>query len=146
MKTRKTTLAEAGCIGVDARAFGHGMQTLFAGMSEIFTSLGVEVSEYVVPPRSTEGKPPVETVGTETVEAETVETETVEVETVETETATETPPITRDDITEAVVAKLKADRGNNEAIQELLTANGVTKVSELKPEQFESFMTALGQI
>ena len=169
METRKTTLAEAGCIGVDAKAFGHGMQTLFLGMSEIFTSLGVDVSEYVVPPHSTEGKGKSKSKGKDKTAAEDTGGSTTEAEKDTTsagetpasvsssapaelpdkaDTTTDTAPtkFTRDDLTEAIVSKLKADRGNNEAIQRLLAANGVTKVSELQPEQFEAFMTALAQI
>ena len=175
MEIRKTTLAEAGCIGVDAKRFGHGMETLFLGMSEIFTSLGVEVSEYVVPPQSTESKAkprakarekssaeeapategtsseadsaaPAESPTKPTKEAPT--TETARADTASSAKATEPAPtkFTRDDITGVIVAKLKADRGNNEAIQKLLAANGVSKVSELQPDQFEAFMTALAQI
>ena len=59
---------------------------------------------------------------------------------------TETPAVTIDDITKVIVAKIKQKRSNNEAIGKLLATYKVQKVSELKPEQYEAFLTDISQI
>ena len=57
-----------------------------------------------------------------------------------------TGPVTADDITKVIVAKIKQDRSNNQKIGALLPAYGVEKVSALKPEQYEAFLTDISQI
>lgn len=54
--------------------------------------------------------------------------------------------VTADDITKVIVAKIKQDRSNNKKIGALLPAYGVEKVSALKPEQYEAFLTDISQI
>ena len=54
--------------------------------------------------------------------------------------------VTADDITKVIVAKIKQDRSNNQKIGALLPAYGVEKVSALKPEQYEAFLTDISQI
>ena len=55
-------------------------------------------------------------------------------------------PVTVDDITKVIVAKIKQKRSNNELIGKLLTSYNVGKVSELKPSQYEAFLTDISQI
>lgn len=57
-----------------------------------------------------------------------------------------TGSVTADDITKVIVAKIKQDRSNNQKIGALLPAYGVEKVSALKPEQYEAFLTDISQI
>ena len=45
-----------------------------------------------------------------------------------------------------IVAKIKQKRSNNELIGKLLTSYNVGKVSELKPSQYEAFLTDISQI
>ena len=54
--------------------------------------------------------------------------------------------LTVDDITKVIVAKIKQKRSNNELIGKLLTSYNVGKVSELKPSQYEAFLTDISQI
>ena len=54
--------------------------------------------------------------------------------------------VTADDITKVIVAKIKQDRSNNQKIGALLPAYGVEKVSALRPEQYEAFLTDISQI
>lgn len=56
------------------------------------------------------------------------------------------PAVTVDDITRVIVAKIKQKRSNNEVIGKLLTTYGAGKVSDLKPEQYEAFLTDISQI
>ena len=77
--------------------------------------------------------------------AETVDKrETVETaEPKEPETA---PTVTLDDITRIIVRKIKQSKGNNEKIGQILKTYGVSKVSGLKPEQYEAFITDLAAV
>ncbi len=59
---------------------------------------------------------------------------------------TETPSVTRDDITKIIVQKLKKNRSNNEKIGAILKTYGVAKVSELTSEKYEAFLTDLSQL
>lgn len=54
--------------------------------------------------------------------------------------------LTQDDITKVIVRKLKQNRSNNAKIGQILKAHGVTKVSELPAEKYESFLTELSQL
>lgn len=54
--------------------------------------------------------------------------------------------VTVDDITKVIVAKIKQKRSNNELIGKLLTSYNVGKVSELKPSQYEAFLTDISQM
>ena len=54
--------------------------------------------------------------------------------------------LTVDDITKVIVAKLEQKRSNNELIGKLLTSYNVGKVSELKPSQYEAFLTDISQL
>lgn len=57
-----------------------------------------------------------------------------------------TPSVTVDDITKVIVAKIKQKRSNSGVIEKLLKTYKVEKVSELKPSQYEAFLTDLSQI
>ncbi len=65
---------------------------------------------------------------------------------VEKEAPAPPPTITLDDITKVIVAKIKQKRSNNEAIGKLLAVYGAGKVSDLKPEKYEAFLTDISQI
>ena len=65
---------------------------------------------------------------------------------VEKEAPTPSTAITLDDITKVIVAKIKQKRSNNEAIGKLLAVYGAGKVSDLKPEKYEAFLTDISQI
>ena len=55
-------------------------------------------------------------------------------------------PITTDDITKIIVRKIKQNKANNERIGLVLKAYGVERVSDLKPEQYEAFITDLAAL
>lgn len=54
--------------------------------------------------------------------------------------------VTADDITKVIVAKIKQDRSNSQKIRTILKTYGAEKVSALKPEQYEAFLTDISQI
>ena len=66
--------------------------------------------------------------------------------TVEKKAPASSTTITLDDITKVIVAKIKQKRSNNEAIGKLLAVYGAGKVSDLKPEKYEAFLTDISQI
>lgn len=49
--------------------------------------------------------------------------------------------ISLDDVTKAIVQKIKQDRGNNEKIGQILKTYGVAKVGEIDPKKYEAFIT-----
>ena len=55
-------------------------------------------------------------------------------------------PITTDDITKIIVRKIKQNKANNERIGLVLKTYGVERVSDLKPEQYEAFITDLAAL
>ena len=55
-------------------------------------------------------------------------------------------PITTDDITRIIVRKIKQNKDNNEKIGQVLKTCGVERVSDLKPEQYEAFVTDLAAL
>ena len=55
-------------------------------------------------------------------------------------------PITTDDITKIIVRKIKQNKANNERIGLVLKTYGVGRVSDLKPEQYEAFITDLAAL
>ena len=55
-------------------------------------------------------------------------------------------PITTDDITRIIVRKIKQNKDNNEKIGQVLKNYGVERVSDLKPEQYEAFVTDLAAL
>jgi len=54
--------------------------------------------------------------------------------------------VTLDDITKAIVQKIKQDRSNNEKIGQLLMNYGVVRVSEIPVEKREAFLTEVASI
>ena len=54
--------------------------------------------------------------------------------------------VTLDDITKAIVQKIKQDRSNNEKIGQLLKNYGVARVSEIPVEKREAFLTEVASI
>ena len=54
--------------------------------------------------------------------------------------------ITTDDITKIIVRKIKQNKANNERIGLVLKTYGVERVSDLKPEQYEAFITDLAAL
>ena len=55
-------------------------------------------------------------------------------------------PITTDDITRIIVRKIKQNKDNNGKIGQVLKTYGVERVSGLKPEQYEAFVTDLAAL
>ena len=51
-----------------------------------------------------------------------------------------------DDVARIVVQKVKANPGINEKIRALVIAHGAQRVTELKPEVLEAFLTDLSQL
>ena len=54
--------------------------------------------------------------------------------------------ITRDEITQVIVAKIKKKRDNNEKIGQLLKAYGVEQLSDLPTEKYEAFLVDVSQL
>lgn len=54
--------------------------------------------------------------------------------------------VSQDDITKAIVQKIKQDRSNNEKIGQLLKNYGVARVSEIPDEKREAFLTEVASI
>ena len=54
--------------------------------------------------------------------------------------------VTPNDITRIIVRKIKQNKENNEKILMILKAYGVEKVSDLKPEKYEAFVTDLAAL
>lgn len=54
--------------------------------------------------------------------------------------------LTADDVARIVVQKVKANPGINEKIRALVIAHGAQRVTELKPEVLEAFLTDLSQL
>lgn len=59
---------------------------------------------------------------------------------------TQAPSITVDDVAKIVVQKVKANPGINDKIRALVNAHGAQRVTELKPEVLEAFLTDLSQL
>ncbi len=56
------------------------------------------------------------------------------------------PSVTVDDVARIVVQKVKANQGINDKIRALVNAYGAPRVTELKPEVLEAFLTDLAQL
>ena len=56
------------------------------------------------------------------------------------------PSVTVDDVARVVVRKVKANPGINDKVRALVNAHGSQRVTELKPETFEAFLTDLAQL
>ena len=54
--------------------------------------------------------------------------------------------VTVDDVARVVVQKVKANPGINDKVRALVNAHGAQRVTELKPETFEAFLTDLAQL
>lgn len=54
--------------------------------------------------------------------------------------------VTPNDITRIIVRKIKQNKENNEKILMILKTYGVEKVSDLKPEKYEAFVTDLAAL
>ena len=54
--------------------------------------------------------------------------------------------LTVDEVARIVVQKVKANPGINEKIRALVIAHGAQRVTELKPENLEAFLTDLSQL
>ena len=90
-------------------------------------------------------KPAVETETPET-QVEQDKTETAEASEKADKPAAAASTVTLNDITRIIVRKIKQSKGNNEKIGQILKTYGVEKVSNLKPEQYEAFVTDLAAI
>mgnify|MGYP002859606084 CR=1 FL=1 len=170
----RVPIKDVGRISVDVNQFGHGMEKMLSGMSEVWGSLGVvSLPEYRAVPTSEQGMKPgkvqkAEAKGQNATEpnSEDRKDTSATVKPTDKAAAQEAPEaeeamvkqqqkasedsvpssISLDDITSVIVARIKQNRSNSDVIQKLLTGYKVSKVSELKPGQYESFMTDLAQI
>ena len=171
----RVPIKDVGRISVDVNRFGHGMETMLSGMSEVWGSLGVvSLPEYRAVPTSEQGAKPDEAQKNEakgqspaepnsgdrkdtsaTVkpadkaaaqEDSTAAAEAIPEQQQEASEDMASTSITLNDITSVIVARIKQNRSNSDVIQKLLKGYKVSKVSELKPEQYEAFMTDLAQI
>ena len=118
--------------------FTEGVKTVFMGVLEILSSIQPHVAHELVDAFIPKESPPAP-----------VTTELSPSPEPRPAPQAPEPPVvsvTLDDITKVIVAKIKQKRSNNEAIGKLLGVYKVQKVSELKPEQYEAFMTDLAQI
>ncbi len=137
-ETIRMPVKDAGRISVDVNRFGHGMEMTLAGMSEVWGSLGLAT------PSDWQAVPPEEQKTEPKKAAKSVEHKGPS--TPETVKEPQASGISLENVTSAIVAKLKQDKGNNDAIQKILAGYNVSKVSELKPEQYEAFMADLARL
>ena len=134
-ETIRVPVKDVGRISVDVNRFGRGMEKTLAGMAEVWGSLGVATpSDWQAVPQEKQKTEPKEA----TKPAEPPKPEAMK--------EPQKTTISRDNITGAIVAKIKQDKSNNEAIQKILAGYNVAKVSDLKPEQYEAFMADLARL
>ena len=180
-------------VAVEVHAFGHGMQTLFQGVAEVFSSMGIkapdaleEQSKRWKPAKQEKGEANEDAEAESGADASDAHTDHTDVsagdeafaavseeeaaqkempegpveDTAEEPTDEKTEPakksrkkketvtssVTQDDITKIIVQKIKADRGNNEKIGQLLKSYGAVRVGDLPASKYEAFITDLAAI
>ncbi len=151
-ETIRVPIKDVGRISVDVNKFGHGMETMLSGMSAVWGSLGINF-----PPGDRPASEETEEVkkekpkGSITPDAVLTDSSNDNNTPAETKEPKEQEPpqpqsISYEEITHVIVTKIKQNRKNSLAIQKLLENYSAKKVSELKPEQYEAFMTDLATI
>lgn len=152
------TATDDGTVHVSMKQLVKGVDIVFGGVVEILRSLEPQMAKQLVETmldkeEHADAEEPNEPVaGADPVSADAPAADadgadgpadvTPDEQSVDTAAST----VTVDDITKVIVAKIKQKRSNNEVIAKLLKTYKVEKVSELKPSQYEAFLTDISQI
>ena len=157
-KKTKANEQQENTVGVDMAKLTEGISLVFSGavkmleavqpvnVSRALNSVNLPVIE------DTGGEPNVEETDKATKEAVPNDPqEKAEEKTEDTDNKPQKPdstlrPITTDDITRIIVRKIKQNKDNNGKIGQVLKTYGVERVSDLKPEQYEAFVTDLAAL
>ncbi len=163
MPDKRVPVKDVGRVSIDVNKFGRGMETMLSGMSEVWGSLGINFPAETPSPNilsqktATPEAPSPEASDTDTPPFDVDPAEgaggakTGDAKTGDAEAGPEAPAeprtaITCDDIIRVIVEKIQKGGCSNEGIRELLLKYSVQKVSDLKEDQFEAFMTDLAGI
>ena len=152
-KKAKASEQQENPVGVDMAKLTEGINLVFSGAVKMLEAMGtVDVSlalnaANIPAVVDTGGEPNVEETDKATEETVTTPDDPQE----KTEEKPQKPdktarPITTDDITRIIVRKIKQNKDNNEKIGQVLKTYGVERVSDLKPEQYEAFVTDLAAL
>ena len=158
-REKKTKASEQeNTVSVDMAKLAEGINLVFSGAVKMLEAMGtvdvnLALNAVNIPAVvDTGGEPNVEE--TDKATEETVTTSIQPQEKTEEKPLEENPqksgnaarPITTDDITRIIVRKIKQNKDNNEKIGQVLKTYGVERVSDLKPEQYEAFVTDLAAL
>lgn len=152
------TGADDGTVHVSMKQLIKGVDIVFGGVVEILRSLEPQMAKQLVNTLLDKGEPadaeepnkPVAVADPVSADAPAADADgadgPADVTPDEQDVEAATPSVTVDDITKVIVAKIKQKRSNSGTIEKLLKTYKVEKVSELKPSQYEAFLTDLSQI
>ena len=158
-KKTKASEQQENTVSVDMAKLTEGINLVFSGAVKMLEAMGTAIDVSTVP--NTVNHPAVSDTGGESnvekTDKATEETDTTSIqpqEKTEEKSQEEKPqkpgnsarPITTDDITRIIVRKIKQNKDNNEKIGQVLKTYGVERVSDLKPEQYEAFVTDLAAL
>ena len=148
-KKTKASEQQENTVSVDMAKLTEGISLVFSGAVKMFEAVGsVEVGLVM----NTAKAPIVVDTGEElTIEEDVPDEPQKKPEEKSQEEKPQKPgkparPITTDDITRIIVRKIKQNKDNNEKIGQVLKTYGVERVSDLKPEQYEAFVTDLAAL
>jgi len=158
-KKTKASEQQENTVSVDMAKLTEGINLVFSGAVKMLEAMDTAIDVSTVP--NTVNNPAVSDTGGESnvekTDKATEETDTTSIqpqEKTEEKSQEEKPqkpgkparPITTDDITRIIVRKIKQNKDNNEKIGQVLKTYGVERVSDLKPEQYEAFVTDLAAL
>lgn len=157
-KKTKASEHQENTVSVDMAKLTEGINLVFSGAVKMLEAMGtVDVSlalnaANIPAVVDTGGEPNMEE--TDKATEETVTTPDDPQEKTEEKPPEEKPqkpgnaarPITTDDITRIIVRKIKQNKDNNEKIGQVLKTYGVERVSDLKPDKYEAFVTDLAAL
>jgi hypothetical protein len=148
-KKTKASEQQENTVSVDMAKLTEGISLVFSGAVKMFEAVGsVEVGLVM----NTAKAPIVVDTGEElTIEEDVPDEPQKKPEEKSQEEKPQKPgkparPITTDDITRIIVRKIKQNKDNNGKIGQVLKTYGVERVSGLKPEQYEAFVTDLAAL
>ena len=148
-KKTKASEQQENTVSVDMAKLTEGISLVFSGAVKMFEAVGsVEVGLVM----NTAKAPIVVDTGEElTIEEDVPDEPQNKPEEKSQEEKPQKPgntarPITTDDITRIIVRKIKQNKDNNGKIGQVLKTYGVERVSGLKPEQYEAFVTDLAAL
>ena len=148
-KKTKASEQQENTVSVDMAKLTEGISLVFSGAVKMFEAVGsVEVGLVM----NTAKAPIVVDTGEElTIEEDVPDEPQKKPEEKSQEEKPQKPgkparPITTDDITRIIVRKIKQNKDNNGKIGQVLKTYGVERVSDLKPEQYEAFVTDLAAL